>query len=99
MELTAAPPLEAPVHIVGHISSLLVDEVRDNRLFGTRLNQQQSGQPTNYSQGFRSLPPQPKRMQLLQAGDTRWWFGRMDVLECDITTACCAKHWRRAATS
>ena len=37
MELTAAPPLEAPVHVVGHISSLLIDEARDNRLLGVEI--------------------------------------------------------------
>jgi hypothetical protein len=34
MELTASPPLEAPNNVVGHISTLLVDEARDNRLLG-----------------------------------------------------------------
>ncbi len=37
MELTAAPPLEAPVYVVGHISTLLVDEARDNRLLGVEI--------------------------------------------------------------
>jgi len=37
MELTAAPPLEAPGHIVGHFSTVLVDEARDNRLLGVEV--------------------------------------------------------------
>ena len=37
MELTAAPPLEAPNYVVGHISTLLVDEARDNRLLGVEV--------------------------------------------------------------
>ena len=37
MELTAAPPLEAPQNVVGHRSTLIVDENRSGRMLGVEL--------------------------------------------------------------
>jgi predicted dienelactone hydrolase len=37
MDLTAAPPLEVPQNVVGHISTLLVDESRNSRMLGVEV--------------------------------------------------------------
>jgi predicted dienelactone hydrolase len=37
MDLTAAPPLEAPQNVVGHHSTLLVDESRNSRMLGVEI--------------------------------------------------------------
>ena len=37
MDLTAAPPLESPQNVVGHHSTLLVDESRDSRMLGVEI--------------------------------------------------------------
>ena len=37
MDLTAAPPLEIPQNIVGHHSTLLVDESRNSRMLGVEI--------------------------------------------------------------
>lgn len=37
MSLTAAPPIESPQYVVGHISTLLTDEGRDNRMLGIEV--------------------------------------------------------------
>ena len=37
MDLTAAPPLESPQYVVGHHSTLLVDESRNSRMLGVEI--------------------------------------------------------------
>ena len=37
MSLSAAPPLESPQHVVGHFSTLLVDQKRGDRMLGVDL--------------------------------------------------------------
>ena len=37
MELTAAPPLEAPLNVVGHRSALIVDTNRSDRMLGVEI--------------------------------------------------------------
>jgi len=37
MDLTAAPPLEVPQNVVGHFSTLLVDESRNSRMLGVEI--------------------------------------------------------------
>lgn len=51
MPLTSAPPLEPLLHKVGHLSTLVIDDQRDNRMLGVEIwypAQADSGQVTAY---------------------------------------------------